>query len=225
MTTLVTTPVAGLEEIQRAAFYVFFESFNDVLAEVAGYWATRDTDFDRVTGRSLAPTELEPIPNDNFHEGHKPSLIRSLPDNYPNLAVFAMRASPSSEDASFDQISSWSDSILVEIMVKANEEDEEIVNRRCQRTAEAAMISLSLNPTLGGAVTGLETNPTVNVSDVFAVTTDTKVPASGSYGERFIWQGASIQYTIRKDSERPGPLGAIFSRASQTDYSQFIDQG
>lgn len=223
MSTLLATPVVGLEEIQRAAFYVFFESFNTILSEVKAYWDPRDVQFDAVTGRETSPTTLEPIPNDNFHEGHKPSLVLGVPSNYPNLAVFATRASPSSENRSFDQITSWSDSVLVEIMVKAL--DEDTVNRRVQRTVEAAVLSLTMNPTLGGAVTGLEDAPIVNISDVFAVTTNDQVPSGGDYGQRFVWQGASMQWNVTKDSAPSGPDGDIFQKASTTDYSQFIDQG
>lgn len=220
MSTLITTPVVGLEDIQRAAFYVFFEHFNQVLAEVQSSWNGKDTVFSQRTGRTPTPTVLEPISNDNFHEGHKPSLVRGTPDAYPNLAVFAMRADPSGENDQFDQIDSWSDSLLIEIMVKA--EDEETVNRRIQRTTEAAIICLRHNPTLGQAVTGLETAPTVIISDVFALKT---VANDGGYGKRFIWQGSAIQVRIRKDAIAPPPIGEIFSKASSIDYSQHIDQG
>jgi hypothetical protein len=228
VTTLITTPVVGLEDIQRAAFYAFFENFNTVLAEVEASWIDKDQIFNQRTGRNIAPITLEQIPSDNFHEGHKPSLIQNGPDGYPNLAVFAMRADPSAETDSFDQIDSWSDSLLVEIMVKAEADEEnpglgeEIVNRRIQRTTEAAMICLRHNPTLGGAVTGLENTPTVIVSDVFAMKA---TPSEGGYGKRYIWQGSAIQARIRKDSVSPPPIGGIFSGASQTNYSQFIDQG
>lgn len=220
MTTLIETPVVGLEDLQRAAFYVFFENFNATLQAVSDYWTQRDLDFDTHTGRTTAPTVLEQIKNDNFHEGHKPSLIRSPPEGYPNLSVMALRADPSSETDRFDQMDSWSDSLMIEILVKAT--DEDAVNRRIQRTTEAAMICLRRNPTLGSSVYGLENTPTVMISDVFALKSDA---GSGGYGERFIWQGSQISWRVRKDSTSPGPNASIFQHSASTDYSQFIDQG
>lgn len=218
--TLLTTPTVGLEEIQRAAFFVFYEGFNPALVDVAAYWNPRDVLFDQHTNRKTAPTTLEPISNKNFHEGHKPSLVKGTVDDYPNLAVFATRADPSPESDQFDQMDSWSDAVLIEIMVKAT--DEDAVNRRIQRAAEAAVICVRQNPTLGGAVTGLEGVPNVVIGDVFAVR---ETPNQGGYGQRFIWQGAAINFRIRNDSVTPGLPGSIFSQSSQVDYSQFIDQG
>lgn len=217
MSTLLNTPVIGLEDVQRAAFYVFFANMNNVLEEIADYWKDRDERFDEVTGRTTSPTTLETIPDGNFHEGHKPSLIQSDPSGYPNLAVFAMRAEPSPESQSFDQMDAWLNQILVEIMVKAS--DEDTVNRRVQRMTEAVVICLRQNQTLGGAITGLENSPSVTISDVFALPSDT---ANGGYGDRLLWQGAAIQWQIRKDAVTPPPGGSIFSNASKTDYSQFV---
>lgn len=216
--SLIQTPVTGLEDIQRATFYMFFSKMNGMLQQISDYWTPRDLRFDEVTGRSTSPTVLESIPNANFHEGHKPSLINGAPENYPNLAVFAMRADPNEEDGPFDQIDSWSDQILVEIMVKG--EDEDLVNRRIQRTTEAAVACLREYPTLGGAVLGPESSPVVTISDVFALKAD---PSNGGYGERLIWQGSAIEWIIQKKSTQP--QSPIFSQSSQTDYSKYIDQG
>lgn len=227
MTTLLDTPTVGLEDIQRLAFYVFFKKFNDVLDQVAGYWASRDLEFDTLTSRVTSPTDLEHIPNDNFHEGHKPSLLLGKPSDFPNLSVFANRSNPGPESSQFDQLNQWMDNLLIEIMVKA--QDEETVNRRIQRTTEAAILLLTSNPTLGGAVTGFEASPATIISDVFAVRTNAK---EGGYqstvlqgGERYIWQGSQITLQIRKDSIQPPSLAAPFSEASATDFYSQIDQG
>lgn len=219
MTTLLT-PAVGLEDLQRASFYVLFESVNIVIPQVSAYWNAKDARFDVVTGRKTSPTSIEPIANDNFHEGHRPSLILSDPTGYPNLAVFAMRADPSSENNQLDHFDSFSDSILIEIMVKAN--DEIVVNRRIQRTTEAVAIAIRNNQTMGGACTGLETAPSVIISDVMAMKSNA---SKGGYGQRYIWQGSALQYRIRKDAVLPGLDGDIFAGTGQTDYSRFIDQG
>lgn len=238
-TTLIETPLVGLEDVQRAAFYVFFEGMNNALSEIDSYWYPRDQQFDAVTGSSLAPVVTEQIPSSNFHEGHKPSLIKGSPEDYPNLAVFATQADPSAENARFDQIDSWQDSMLIEVMVKApapnpkDQSGETICNRRIQRTVEAAVLCLRRNPNLGGAVYGLNQWPSIVISDLFAVRSPSQGGAysgqSGSSGartgERYVWQGAQIRFRIQKDSAPPSSGAGTFAESSQVDYSRYIDQG
>lgn len=230
-TSLVATPTVGLEDLQRATFWVFFEGMTNSLAEMETYWKQRDLDFDSRVGTTLAPTTLEPIPPANFHEGHKPSLLTGSPENYPNLCVFAMQANPAPESAKYDQIDAWFDNLLVEIMVKGLTEDE--TNRRIQRTAEAAVLCVRRNPMLGGASYGLNTPPTIIIGDLFAVRSSSQGGAypgqPGSSGDpnggRYVWQGAQIQFRIQKDSAPPSSGPGTFADASQIDYSQHIDQG
>jgi hypothetical protein len=232
--TLLDTPLVGLEDIQRAAFYVFFEGMQKALDQIQAYWDYRDEIFVERTGIELAKTILEPIPDQNFHEGHKPSLIKGMPEDYPNLAVFATQATPAAESDRFDQMDSWQDSVLVEIMVKAAGDDdagytaEEIVNRRCHRTAEAVVLCLRRNINLGGAVRGIMTAPSISLGDVFAVRSTSEgggYQGQGGSGSRYIWQGASIQFRVQKDSVLPSSGGGTFADSSRVDYGQFIDQG
>lgn len=225
--TLIDTPTVGLEDLQRAAFYAFFEGMNNALIEIADYWAPRDAEFDIRTGNNFAPTVLEPIPNSNFFEGHKPSLILGGPGGYPNIAVFAMQADSNPESDRFDQIDSWLDSLLVEVMVKAI--NEETVNRRIHRTTEAAIMCLRRNPTLGRAITGFLTVPNIVISDVFAVRSPSQGGAypgqSGASTDRYIWQGSQIKFKIPKDAIQPASGSGAFSEASTVDYGANIDQG
>lgn len=224
--TLIDTPLVGLEDVQRAAFYVFFEGLNNALVEIAAYWLTRDQEFDTRVGTSLSPISLETVPVSNFHEGHKPSLIKGTPADYPNIAVFATRADPGPENSSLDQMDQWADSLLVEIMVKAL--DEDTVNRRVHRMAEAAVLCIRRNKTLGGAVSDMSVMPRVNISDVSAVRSPSSAggyKGQGGTGDRYIWQGASLNFGVLKDSVLPSSGAGTFSSASQVDYSQYIDQG
>lgn len=229
--TQLTTPLVGLEDLQRAAFYVFFEGMNNTIDEIQARWASRDEEFNTVTGRMLPATALEHIQSANFHEGHKPSLIRGNPDLYPNIAVFATQATPSPESDRFDQIDTWFDSLLVEVMVKGY--DEETTNRRIQRTTEAAVMCLRRNSTLGGAGFGFQTAPTVIISDLFAVNSPSQGgaypgqanPTGSTSGGRFLWQGAQIQFRVVRDSVYPSSGPGTFADASQIEYSQHIDQG
>lgn len=237
--TLLNTPLVGLEDLQRAAFYVFFEGMNNAIDEISDYWIPRDQEFDQLTGSSFSPIALEHISNENFHEGHKPSLLRGSPENYPNLTVFATQADPSAENSRFDQIDSWLNSLLVEVMVKApapnpqDQSSETICNRRIQRTAEAVVLCLRRNQNLGGANYGLNQWPSILISDISAVRSPSQGGAypgqqgsSGARtGERYVWQGAAIRFRIQKDAI-PALSGAgTFAESSQIDYSKYIDQG
>ena len=224
--SLISTPVIGLADLQRAAFFVFVEGMENALEEIAAYWLPRDQHYDLMMGTTLAPTILESIPVSNFHEGHKPSLINGMPDNYPNLAVFATQANPSPQDQGLDQEDSLIDTLLVEVMVKGNAEDE--TNRRVQRTVEAAVMCLRRNSTLGGAIDGYVAAPNVIISDLFAVRNVSQggaYPGEGGTGGRYLWQGAQITFRLQKESVIPSSGPGTFAGASQVDYSANIDQG
>lgn len=229
--TLLETSLVGLEDIQRAAFLVFWEGINNALIEIAAYWEPRDQALDAIRGTAIAPTPLEEIENENFHEGHKPSLVKGSPESYPNIAVFGMQADPSAEDSRYDQIDSWIAQILVEVMVKGT--DEITTNRRIQRNVEAAVLCIRRNPNLGGAVYGLNTRPSIVISDLFAVRSPSQggayknqADAEGNRtGARYLWQGAQIRFRVQKDSAPPASGPESFDGASQVDYSQYIDQG
>lgn len=226
-TSLLNTPLVGLEDLQRAAFYVFFESMNTALDQISGYWSSRDSQFNAVTGLAIETTTLEHIPPTNFHEGHKPSLIRGAPESYPNLAVFATQAAPSRFDQGLDWGDSWLITLLVEVMVKGFTEDE--TNRRLQRTTEAAILCLRRNMELGGATDGYRDAPAVIVSDLFAMRSTSEgggYQGEGGSGARYLWQGSQITFRIQKESvQGPSSGSDTFAGASQRDYSQFIDQG
>lgn len=223
--TLLKTPTVGLEDLQRTVFYMFVGGMNNALDAVSEYWEPRDQLYDEKMGTHYAPTTLEWIPCDNFHEGHKPSLVNGLPEIYPNLSVFAMQATPAAEDPALDEYNAWLDNLLVEIMVKGLEEVE--TNRRVQRTAEAAVLCLRRNLNLGGATHGIVEAPSVVISDLFAVRSISQggaYPGEAASGGRYVWQGAQINFRVQKDAVLPRG-SEPFADSSQVDYSKYIDQG
>src|SRR5438309_7529424 len=127
-----------------------------------------------------------------------------------------MQADPSPEDLRFDQIDSWIDQLLIEVMVKGT--DETTTNRRIQRAVEAAVLCIRRNPNMGGATYGLNTRPSIVISDIFAVRSPSQGGAyqnqpdqSGSRtGARYIWQGAQIRFRIQKDSVTPASGSETF---------------
>lgn len=207
MTTLALNPTFGLGAIQRAALTQIFTDLNDVIDEINDEKIPEDIDFETFLGRdNPTGTETEHILPGNFHEGHRPSLIKADIDKYPNCCVWTVRAVPAGESANSDHTSIYNNLLYIEVMVKANpDEDEEDVNRRIERTAEAVHICMSRDLSLGGKVSGLSSEPSVNLSDVFVRRERT------STGPQWFWQGARLEYAVRKDAVMPSSTpGSIF---------------
>jgi hypothetical protein len=216
MSTLVTSTVFGLEQIQRQAFYVLFDELNPVIAQISAEMDVSDRDFATHTGRTYSPVVVEQIDANNFYEGHRPSLIKAPIDRYPNCSIWGVRAVPTPESAVLDQVSVYSDLLFIEVMCHSPIDEGE-ANKRLLRTVEAVNICIMRNQTLRGLVHGLGTDPTLNVSDVFTRRERT------SYGPQWYWQGARLEYAVRKEAVEPSSTGSIFRAA--TPLSEFdIDQ-
>lgn len=212
--SIVAEPVLGLEQIQRATLVVLMDGLNNALDQVNTWMASSDSAMATRFGVPYAPTTIEHIEIANFYEGHRPSLIKAPIDKYPNCSTWAVRATPTADSASNDQLGIFRDLIYVEVMVKSADNEEE-VNRRMQRTVEAVNICVMNNQSLNGVVHGLDTDPTVNISDVFTRKERT------SYGPEWFWQGARLEYAVRKEAVYPSSSPGSFFRTS--DFS--IDQG
>jgi hypothetical protein len=193
----------GLEQAQRAAFLLLFDHLNSAITFVEGNWTTSDQTFASQIGISYVPLVIERIQNANFYEGHRPSLITAPIEKYPNVCVWGVRSTPSEESIASDNVDIWNNLLFVEIMCKSVADENE-VNKRTIRTAEAIHLVMISNPTLSGVVTGLNGDMNINMSDVFLRRENT------SYGNTWFWQGARLEYVVRKDavlpsSRRPGP--------------------
>lgn len=196
--TLTSSPIIGLEQIQRQAFYALYDRLNGAIVDIQEEMNLSDQQFAEKTGREYVPLEIEAVANAEFYEGHRPSLINSPVENYPNCSVWCSSAQMSDNSEYMDHTDIFINELTVEVMVKASpSEDESVVNRRAIRTAEAAHFSLMRDQTLGGIVTAFADLPTVNLSEVF------KRQDSTGYGEEYFWQAARLDYTILKESNKP----------------------
>lgn len=211
--TVISEPLIGLEQIQRAFLYQLMENVNGAIGEIENWMALSDEELANRRGVPFAPTLIERVDPQNFVEGHRPSLIDAPIDNYPNIAVWAVRGAPSPESESLDQLSVYSDTIFVEILVKSQESEEE-VNRRIQRTVEAVNIAIAQDRSLGGLVTGLDGDPVVDLSDVFTRKERT------SYGPHWFWQGARLEYAVRKEAVYPSSSAGSIFRTPSFDIDQ-----
>jgi hypothetical protein len=211
--TVIREPVLGLEQIQRAMLLQLIANVNRAIGQVEAWMAAEDEALAATQGLPYVPTLIERIAPQNFVEGHRPSLISAPIGNYPNVAVWAVRGSPTPESETFDQLSSHSVLVYVEIMVKSETSEEE-VNRRIQRTAEAVNIAVSLDHTLGGVVYGFDGDALLELADVFTRKEQT------AYGPEWFWQGARLEYAVRKEAVYPSSSAGSFFRTAQFTIDQ-----
>ena len=168
---------------------------------MALFMDTSDAEIALLRGQDYVPTVLEPVEPVNFYEGHRPSLINATIEKYPNCSVMANQATPAALDL-IDQADAYRCNLFVELMVKTID-NEETVNRRVQRMAEAVNITMMSDQSLGGVVTAFDGPPVVVVGDVFVRKEKT------SYGAEWLWQGARLEYVVRKEASRPSSNGAV----------------
>lgn len=201
MTTIINLPIIGIEPIQRAAFKQLYDGLNGAISQMALFMDQSDAEIATLRGAVYEPTVLEPVDPANFYEGHRPSLINAAIDKYPNCSVMANQATPATLDL-IDQADAYRCNLFVEVMAKTTD-SEEVVNRRAQRMAEAVNITMMADQSLGGVVTAFDGPPVVVVGDVFTRKEKT------SYGAEWLWQGARLEYAVRKEAARPSSNGAV----------------
>jgi hypothetical protein len=200
MTTLVNSPTLGLERVGRETLIILMETLNDELANQDVIWAPLDEDLANRRGVPYSPITLETIAPENFHLGHRPSLIEAPVEGYPNVSVITDRAGPSPFEAA-DQMDDYMLRLAVEIMVKSIDSEEE-VNARVQRMADAVNVCVMSNVTMRGVFNEITDTPTVLLTEVFPRKENT------SYGATFMWQGARIEYPVLKEASKPLGMSA-----------------
>lgn len=203
MTTLVHSPTMGMETIQREALIVLIKTLNEELPHQDEIWAPLDQELAELREIDYMPITVEPVAPSNFYSGHQPSLINGPMDKYPNVSVMTDRAGESPFE-SIDQGSSYRNRLWVEFLVKGVNEEE--VNARTQRMADAVNICMMSNQTLNGRVAGFDGPPEVILTEVFYRKEKT------SYGDQIPIQGGRLEYVVTKEASLPS--GDFFRPAS-----------
>lgn len=185
----------GLEIIQREITLVLFDNLNDEISAQETLWELRDKTWNKATGQDIGGTSLEKVKSENFHSGHRPSLIEKLPkENYPNISVMVYTGRPT--NMSIDQATNFQIRTDIEIMCKSVKSESE-VDRRIHRTAEAVHQVLARNESLNKTSIGWENDPTVQITDIF------KRREEKGGGKDWYWQAARISYYLTRRAILP----------------------
>lgn len=196
MASLLAERGIGLELYQYRVAEVLVTNINDELDRQQALWADRDTEWNNLTGQEPSYVELEYVESKNIFRGHRPSLIEKPPmEKFPNISVMAYVARPASPTNILDQATNNNIVVDLETAIKATSEAQ--ADARMHRTVEAIHQVLEANKGLGGLSQGWESEPIVNITDIY------KRPEKGSYGDMWFWQMARLRYTVIKHSSQP----------------------
>jgi hypothetical protein len=180
----------GLEEISQRVLKILAAEINDEIDVQMAAADSRDQELAEILQRPYhGTTVLERIEPENMHLGHRMSVVEAPMEGFPNLCVMAWKADPLAQ-MGLDQVDFYNDQVYVEVLVKAD--DEDTVNKRAHRTAEAVHAVINRHRNLDGLVLDISDTPSVLVSDLF--------PRREKAGSGATWwmQGARLEYAVTK---------------------------
>lgn len=194
--TLLADRGTGLERISRETLLILFASLNREIAVQASIWSAYDASFAASMGRTYTPITIEPVPSRSFFAGHRPSLIESPSEWFPNVSVYAPGSAPSPYQ--LDQLHGEQTTLHVQAMAKAGpyaKDDvsgvgEELLWSRINRTLDAVIYVMVASRGINGLVMGLTETPTVEISEVFVRPERDR--------SRFFWQAGRVDFTVYK---------------------------
>lgn len=193
-------PGIGFEPVARACRMTLLQFLNDEIDAQSERWRNADSRLQELgMDEGVGQVDVERIPPANFHEGPHKSLIEAPPEAFPNVSVMAYMTVPAASQFG-DQVDSSDITLFVEAMAKSGPvpeglevAHESIVHRRIQRMTEALALVIARDPMLLGTVHGMRLPPRGGVGN----STWLKQRSKGA-GDRFLWQGSRLQYTLTR---------------------------
>lgn len=192
----------GTERIAYQTLLLLISGLNTALAAEDAKWSTLDLALAQALEIDYIPCTSNQVLKPHYYLGHRPSLIEASITEYPNVAVMADQAMPSSDQGEgYEgfQVRLWIEAMVIDgpydPQVKGYERDgEDLCNRKSQRMMEAIHNVLVSNRNLTGIVEEITDPPRAFVSDCLVRSEDT------SYGSDYFWQMARLEYVVRKVS-------------------------
>lgn len=200
----------GAEDLQWLVFKSLFTGLNTAIDEEETRGHTLDDYFNLLTGRTLTHVKLDRIRPENFHTGHRPSLIDAPPREWPAVAVMAFTSTGAGfagTDRSDENVITVSIECIVHagpfevaadgsVALSDDKDPEEEVDRKVKRTSEAIHRVMARSRDLDGNFTPTNTPPSIIWGDVFIKDAEIGKGVAG----RYYWQGVRMQYTFLSSS-------------------------
>jgi len=184
------------KQIGRAALKILFDQLNDKLDEMEATWDAEDEDFLISVNRGLEDWSMEPVEEENFHEGASPPLINMPVTMFPSVYVFCHQGNPT--NSSDDTGELYNFTLDIEMMAKSGSFTEDYnfslanqVAMRLNRLQEAISLVILENRTLGSLVTDINA-PQMSKGEIFVRREDK------GKNPKFYWQGAVLRYNVYK---------------------------
>ena len=192
----------GIEKIQREALLILANMSMGLNAQIASMqptWTAEDDQLYAALGRQNPDWTLEQVQRENFHPGTAKGILKWPAERFPNVCTICYQAFSPNQDQN-DQGEFYSDRLAIEIAVKAgpyigddpNNDAEEKVNSRIQKTLDAAHLVLWENRTLNNTVPEISTPPDVSIGDI-----QVRRKWMGT-GEDWLWQAGALTYIVNK---------------------------
>lgn len=195
----------GFELVARAVRLLLLEGLNNEIDVQSARWVDADSALQSMgADEGVGQVDVTHVDPSNFHEGPHKSLIEAPPEMFPNVSVMAYAAVPSASRFA-DQVDSSEITLFVECMAISGPvpdglevAHESIVHRRIQRMTEAASIVVERDRMLIGTVHAMRTPPQGGVGNSSWLR-----PQKAGGGQRFIWHGSRLQYTVTRHHAIP----------------------
>ena len=200
----------GAEDLQWLIFQSLFNELNAAIDEEETRGYTLDDAFNTLTGRTLRRVKLDRIRPENFHLGHRPSLIEAPPSEWPAVTVMAFNSTGAGfpgTDRSDENVITVSIKCIAHagpfeitgsgiVALSDDKDPEEEVDRKIKRPSEALHKAVARHRDLDGNFTPTENPPSIIWGDVFIKDVEIGQGVAG----RYYWQGVRMQYTFLSSS-------------------------
>lgn len=192
----------GMERVTREVIVLLTNNLGAALDTEDAKWVTLDQQLATLLHTDYVKCVSDKPSPENFHPGHRPSLIEAPIEGFPNVSAMAYQSLASSDIG--DQYEGSKITLFIEAMVIDGPYDpqttgfqvqgEDLVNRKVQRMAEAIHNVMISNRTLGGIVFEINDVPIVLVTECMRRREDL------GHGADYFWQMVRFEYRINKIS-------------------------
>lgn len=182
------------EKFGVGIYSALYSNLNSEISSINDAMASSDMALAALRGTTYASVVIESVASDCFHLGHKPSLLAASKAKLPNVSVMVYQSSPDGNDG--DTYDTFDVQGYVELFVKGELNEEELINNRCQRTTDAVINIIARYSDCDGQFFSVQQPPLAVIGNVM------KKSASSSSSTDYLVQPSRIEFNITGYNER-----------------------